>query len=205
MSEVETKKTIGARNIWVDPNPKGKRKAVGGAEHDEWNDWLVSTLSAALPVNQENDDLTKQAATAIFSGMIDPKPADAIEGMLISQMMVASQASLAMYRLGWAQPPEYFEARMKYFAQADKAARTFAVLSERLDHHRNRGQQKIVVQHTTTVNADQALIAENIVTGKAPGRETAKLLTATTDKPMDFIEPMQKETVPVGGGGTKAK
>ena len=94
---------------------------------------------------------------------------------------------------------------MKYFAQADKAARTFAVLSERLDHHRNRGQQKIVVQHTTTVNADQALIAENIVTGKAPGRETAKLLTATTDKPMDFIEPMQKETVPVGGGGTKAK
>jgi len=81
MSEVETKKTIGARNIWVDPNPKGKRKAVGGAEHDEWNDWLVSTLSAALPVNQENDDLTKQAATAIFSGMIDP------------------------YRLGWAQPP----------------------------------------------------------------------------------------------------
>ena len=105
MSEDETKKTIGARNIWVDPNPKGKRKAVGGAEHDEWNDWLVSSLSAALPVNQENDDLTKQAATAIFSGMIDLKPADAIEGMLISQMMVANQASLAMYRLGWAQPP----------------------------------------------------------------------------------------------------
>ena len=205
MSEVETKKTIGARSIWVDPNPKGKRKAVGGAEHDEWNDWLVSSLSAALPVNQENDDLTKQAATAIFSGMIDLKPADAIEGMLISQMMVANQASLAMYRLGWAQPPEYFDARMKYLAQADKAARTFAVLTERLDHHRNQGKQQIVVQHTTTVNADQAVITDSVVTGTNREASSAKLLAAVTEKPMEIVEPMQKQTVPVGAGGAKAK
>ena len=46
-------------------------------------------------------------------------------------MSTPNQASLTMYRLGWAQPLEYFEARMKYFVQADKAARTFAVLSER--------------------------------------------------------------------------
>ncbi len=30
------------------------------------------------------------------------------------------------------------------------------MLTERLDHHRNQGKQQIVVQHTTTVNADQA-------------------------------------------------
>jgi hypothetical protein len=30
-------------------------------------------------------------------------------------------------------------------------------------------------------------------------------LAAVTDKPMEFIEPTQKETEPVGGGGTKAK
>ena len=120
-------------------------------------------------------------------------------------MMVANQASLAMYRLGWAQPPEYFDARMKYLAQADKAARTFAVLTERLDHHRNQGKQQIVVQHTTTVNADQAVITDSVVTGTNREASSAKFLAAVTEKPMEIIEPMQKQTVPVGGGGAKAK
>jgi hypothetical protein len=78
-------------------------------------------------------------------------------------------------------------------------------LTERLDHHRNRGQQKIVVQHTTTtVNADQALITDRVVTGKnSEEASSAELITTVTDKPMEIIEPMQKEAVP--GGGRKAK
>ena len=60
------------------------------------------------------------------------------------------------------------------------------------------------MQHTTNVNADQALIAENIVTGNAPGTETVKLVAAGGDEPMEIIEPMQKEALPLGGGG-KAK
>jgi len=43
--------------------------------------------------------------------MIDMKPDDPIEGMLIGQLMAANEAALAMYRKGWAQPPEYFQAR----------------------------------------------------------------------------------------------
>jgi hypothetical protein len=38
------------------------------------------------------------------------------------------------------------------------------MLTERLDHHRGRGQQQIVVKHVT-VNADQAMVAETITTG----------------------------------------
>jgi hypothetical protein len=53
------------------------------------------------------------------------------------------------------------------------------LLTERLDHHRNRGQQKIVVQHTT-VNADQAVIA----TGNATD---PTLLTASVEKPLRLI------------------
>ena len=70
------------------------------------------------------------------------KPTDPIEGVLISQLVTASHASLSMYRRAWALPPEHFEARMKYLALADKAARTVAMLTERLDHHRGRGQQR---------------------------------------------------------------
>ena len=52
-----------------------------------------------------------------------------------------------MYRRAWALPPEQLEARMKFLAFADKAARTVSMLSERLDHYRGRGQQQITVKH----------------------------------------------------------
>jgi len=59
-----------------------------------------------------------------------------------------------------------FQARTKYLQLADKAARTVLMLTERLDHHRDRGQQQIVVKHVT-VNADQAMVAETITTAPA--------------------------------------
>ena len=96
------------------------------------------------------------------------KPIDPIEGILIGQMIVANEATLSMYRRAWQQPSEYFEARTKYLALADKATRTVAVLTERLDQHRGRGQQQIVVKHVT-VNADQAVVTDQVVIGKGHG------------------------------------
>jgi hypothetical protein len=38
-------------------------------------------------------------------------PADPIEGVLISQIVIANEAALSMYRRAWACPPDhYFEA-----------------------------------------------------------------------------------------------
>jgi hypothetical protein len=142
-----------------------------------------------------------------MAGVVDMKPADPIEGMLISQLVVANEAALSMYQRAWAQPPEYFEARMKYLARADKAARTAMMLTERLDHHRGRGQQQIIVKHIT-VNADQAVVTDSVVTGtETEAASSAKLLAAVTEKPMEMIEAMekQKETVPAVGGDTTAK
>ena len=48
------------------------------------------------------------------------KPTDPIEGVLISQLVTASQASLSMYRRAWALPPEHFEARMARTAGAER-------------------------------------------------------------------------------------
>jgi hypothetical protein len=56
--------------------------------------------------------------------MIDIDPADPIEGMLVSQLVVAHEAALSMYQRAWAQPPDYFEARTRYLQLADKAQRT---------------------------------------------------------------------------------
>src|SRR6185369_3861192 len=95
----------------------------------------------------------------------DMKPDDPIEGILVSQIMAANQASLSMYRRAWTLPVEHLEARMKYLALADKAARTVSILTERLDHHRGRGQQQITVKYVT-VNADQAVVTDQIVGGR---------------------------------------
>ena len=113
--------------------------------------------------------------------MIDLKPADPIEGIL--------------YRRAWALSSEHFEARLKYLALADKAARTVANLTERLDHHRGRGQQQITVKHVT-VNADQALVAEQVLTGKP---DHTALLTAITEKPIQMAaESIKPEVAGVG-------
>jgi hypothetical protein len=193
--------------IEIDPNPKGKHKRLGGSEYDDWNNRHSNLVASALPVNQNDMKANGEATTAIFSGMIDINPADPVEAILVGQLITANEAALSMYRRAWQQPSEYFEARTRYLALADKAARTVALLTERLDQHRGRGQQQITVKHVT-VNADQAMVADTITTGKTASNDVlsaTNLLTAGAEKamPMEF-ENSQRELVN-GGGGAKTK
>ena len=130
---------------------------------------------------------------------MDITPADPIEGILISQLVVANEAALKLYQLAWLNSG-HFEAHTKYLQFADKATRTVALLTERLDQHRGRGQQQIVVKHVT-VNADKALVTDTVVTGKPAvnAASSAGVLTDATEKPMPTLD----ETVklePVGVG-----
>jgi hypothetical protein len=68
-----------------------------------------------------------------------------------------STSAMMMFQKAWSQPSEYFDARCRYLALADKAQKTVVLLTERLDRHRNSGQQQITVKHVT-VNADQAIV-----------------------------------------------
>ena len=111
MSEDKPKERV--RTIAVDPFPKGHRKAVGGAQHDEWNDWLVTATTGALPVNQKNESIAVKSSVAVLSGMIDLKPADPVEGILISQLIVANRHRSRCTSVDGC-PPEYFEAHAKY-------------------------------------------------------------------------------------------
>jgi hypothetical protein len=185
-----------AVKIEIHAAPKGEWKALGGSDRDQWNERLSELVIGALPVNQDNAKAVSHAGSAVAAGIVDMKPADPI----------VNQAALKLYQLAWLNNAEYFEASTKYLQLADKASRTVAMLSERLDHHRNRGQQQIVVQHTTTVNANQAVVTDSVVTGKkSEAAPSAKLLAAVADKPMEIIEAeKQNKAVPVGGD-TKAK
>ena len=180
-----------AVEIAIDPAPKRELKALGGGDRDQWNERLVNLVTGALPVNQKNIEAVSHAGSAAMAGVVDMNPSDQIEGMLISQLVVANEAALTPYRRAWAcDPADYFEAHTKNLQLADKASRTVALLSERLHHHRGRGQQHITVKHVT-VNADQALVTDQIVSGKDAG-----LLTSGTEKSMENLEPSHKDLEP---------
>jgi hypothetical protein len=99
--------------VALDPTPTGDLKKLGGSHADVWNLRLANLVTAALPIDKSDSDRTKAAATAVCHAIVDISPTDPIEGILIAQLMAANDASLAMYRKGWAQPPEYFQARTK--------------------------------------------------------------------------------------------
>ncbi len=180
--------------IEIDAGPKGKWKAVGGGDRDQWNDRLLTLVTRALPVNQKNVEAVSHAGSGVAAGIVDMKPADPIEGILISQIAVVNEAALSLYQRAWGCPPdEYFEAHTKYLQLANNASRTLTILTERLDQHRGRGQQQITVKHVT-VNADQAVVTDSVVTGKPEGNTAPSpdLLTDAAGKPMTILEETAK-------------
>ena len=157
-----------AVKIEIDAAAKGKWKTLGGSDHDQWNERLSNLVTWALPINQKNTEAVSRAGSATFAGVVDMSPADPIEGMLMSHLVVVNEAALNMYRLAWLNNAEYFKASTRYLQLADKATRTLVMLTEQLGRHRNKGQQQIVVKHVT-VNADQAVVTDTVVTGKPAG------------------------------------
>ena len=198
-----TKKT--AIQLKLDPNKaESKFKLLGGGKTDEWNKRLSDLTVNALPIaHSKNKDAITEACLAVSYGVMDIAPADPVEGILIAQLMAANEAALAMYQKGWAQPPEYFQARTKYLQLADKAARTVMMLTERLDHHRGRGQQQITVKHVTTnnVTADQAIIADSVTTGGA-ARAMSRLLRSWPPVPRHLCRSSTRQgcLIPWGWG-----
>ena len=157
--------------IVIETKP-GHHKDIGGGDSENWNLRQMQLIVSALPGVKAGDKKNVgEVGSAVIAGQMDIKPTDPIEGMLTSQMIVAHEAALDMYRRAWAQPPEHFEARCRYLQMADKAQRTLAILTERLDRHRGAGQQQITVKHVT-VNADNAIVGDiNQTPGGAPPAE----------------------------------
>ena len=86
--------------------PSAKRKTPGGADHPDWNNRTTNLMVTALPINLEDSGEVTDAATAVIFGIMEIDPADPIEGVLASQLVVAHEAAMRMYRQAWAQPPK---------------------------------------------------------------------------------------------------
>ena len=142
---------------------------VGGPTSGYWNARLLGNLVAAIPGGLDPDQ-RHSVIQAVTHGQRALTPADPVEAMLAGRMIAAHESALEMRRRAWLEE-QTWEARTKYLALADKAVRTVAVLAETLDRHRRRGQQQITVKHVT-VNADQAVVADQVVTAGRGGNDS---------------------------------
>ena len=82
------------------------------------------------------------------------------------------------------------------------------LLTERLDHHRGRGQQQITVKHVTTnnVTADQAIITDSVTTSSGVRDAAPATLAHSSEMPMPIIVDTTEAPVLAGeGGGNKSK
>ena len=154
--------------VQLDPNPVPKIKQVGGGNDDRWNSRVANHLIGSLPGAHSAKGID-EIANATLAGLVQINPNDPIEGMLAAQMISAHESALNLRRVAW-HPEKSFVVRTKFLELAEKTTRSLAMLVDALDRHRGKGQQTVVVKHVT-VNAEQAVVADQVVTQKLPQGE----------------------------------
>jgi hypothetical protein len=76
---------------------------------------------------------------ATLAAIIGMRPRDGLDGMLIVQLIASHSAAMECYRRAMI-VDQSFEVRRENLTQANKLSRTYAALTETLDHRRGKGQ-----------------------------------------------------------------
>ena len=121
-------------------------------------DFCITLLTQVVNAQWRPDsaELTQQVE-ATRAAMMGMKPRDALEGMLIGQLIASHNAAMECYRRAMI-PGQTFEGRRENLNQANKLSRTYALLTEALDRHRGKGQQHIRVEHVNVHAGGQAIV-----------------------------------------------
>jgi hypothetical protein len=121
-------------------------------------DFCITLLTQVVNAQWRPDsaELTQQVE-ATRAAMMGMKPRDALEGMLIGQLIAIHNAAMECCRRAMI-PGQTFEGRREALNQANKLSRTYALLTEALDRHRGKGQQHIRVEHVNVHAGGQAIV-----------------------------------------------
>jgi hypothetical protein len=158
----------------------GKQKGtltVGAAEGDSVEARLLETTGVAVP-DAALHLLKQVAATATDAGQLDEAsammammsgiaPQDELEGMLAAQMVALHTLAMECSKRAMLEGQTY-EGVNAGVTRATKLMRTFAGHVEALEKYRNKGQQRITVQHVNVEDGGQAIVG-NISTGGQGG------------------------------------
>jgi hypothetical protein len=156
---------------------RGDLRSISGSDNDDFSNVLINQVAYALWREPCDADEQKRLIQATLAAMTGMKPRDELEGMLIAHLIASHSAAMECYRramLG----EQTFEARRENLTQANKFSRTYADLTEALDRHRGKGQQRITVEHVNVHAGGQAIVGA--VTPGGGGRQQSEQLTDAT-------------------------
>jgi hypothetical protein len=168
---------------------------------------LANQVANALWHGHSDSDQQTRHIGATLGVMIGMKPRDALDGMLIAQLIASHCAAMECYRRAMIDNP-IFEFRRENLTQANKLSRTYAALTEALDRRRGKGHQRITVEHVNVHAGGQAIVGD--VTSEGGSSQKSEQQTHATREithdpgiPMRSPDP-DRGTMPIATGARKA-
>jgi hypothetical protein len=192
------------------PSPgqqRGELRSISGSDNDDFSNMLVNQVAKALWRGHcDSDEQTRQVGATV-AVMIGMKPRDALEGMLIAQLIAAYNAAMECHRRAMI-ADQSFEDRRENLTQVSKLSRTYAALTEALDRHRGKGQQRITVEHVNVHGGGQAIVGD-VTSGGGSSQKSEQQTHATREITHEPGIPMrspdaERGTMPIARGPRKA-
>jgi hypothetical protein len=126
----------------------GDLRSISGSDNDDFSNMLVNRVTNALWRGHCDSDEQTRQVKAMLAVMIGMKPRDG-----------AHSAAMECYRRAMI-GDQSFETRRENLTQASKLSRTYAALTEALDRHRGKGQQRFTVEHVNVHAGGQAIVGD---------------------------------------------
>jgi hypothetical protein len=132
-------------------------RLISGSDDEGFSNILIAQLANSLFLEHSDSDQQVRQIDAAIAAVVGMKPRDELEGMLIAQLIASHSAAMECYRRAM-RGEQTFEGRRENLNQANKLSRTYAALTDALDRHRGKGQQRITVEHVNVHAGGQAIV-----------------------------------------------
>lgn len=148
---------------------------------------LLNQIFDATRVGPESD-ANLQGMLAVVGTIKALKPRNAIERMLVTQMMATHEQAMECLRRATL-ANQTSEGRDLNLKHAGKFSQLYVRQMEALDKHRGKGQQKITVEHVTVEAGGQAIVG-NVET--APKSKRTKPPAPALEHKLDVSVPLEQ-------------
>jgi hypothetical protein len=181
-------------------------KHLGGSQSDDWNLLIANqVMNAEWYGSEPTPEEKAKQRTAVLAFLVGVKPQATIEGMMAAQLFASHTAAMECYRRA-ALPGQTDYGREMNLTHAAKLTRANAAQVEALAKHRNKGQQKVIVEHVHVYQGGQAAFIANAPPGEGVGKigeGQPHVLTAAQRPALPCSDP-QGHALPIAGNAERS-
>jgi hypothetical protein len=180
-------------------------KHIGGSQSDILNGYFANQAMRSDWYGSERALVeVAEQRSAVLAFLAGVNPQDTIEGMMAAQLLASHAAAMECYRRA-APPQQSMEGRDMNLSHAAKLARANAAQVEALAKYRNKGQQKIVIEHVHVYQGGQAIVG-SVTSGEGVDRIGAvqpHAIGHATSPPVWCQDP-ERQALPVAGNAKRS-